>query len=59
MLIIRTVKNKYFSLAKNNEGKAFFQKMIGDNYWFIAEFAKGSTLEEVKNGALEGYRQSE
>ena len=59
MQIVRIVKNKCLGLAKDDEGKAFFQKMIGDYYRYVAESAKGSTLEEVKNGALEGYRQAE
>ena len=33
--------------------------MIGDYYRYVAESAKDKTLEEVKNGALEGYRQAE
>ena len=59
MQIVRIVKNKCLGLAKDDEGKAFFQKMIGDYYRYVAESAKGATLEEVKNGALEGYRQAE
>ena len=57
--IVRIIKNKCLRLAKDDEGKTFFQKMIGDYYRFVAESAKGSTLEEVKNGALESYRQAE
>ena len=33
--------------------------MIGDYYRYVAESAKDKTLEEVKSGALEGYRQAE
>jgi len=29
--------------------------MIGDYYRYVAESAHDNTLEEVKNGALEGY----
>ena len=33
--------------------------MIGDYYRYVAESAKGDKLEIVKNGALEGYKQSQ
>lgn len=33
--------------------------MICDYYSYVAGSAKGATLEEVKDGALEGYRQAE
>jgi 14-3-3 protein beta/theta/zeta len=59
MQIVRIVKKKCLGLAKDDEDKAFFQKMIGDYYRYVAESAKGSTLEEVKYGVLEGYRQAE
>jgi hypothetical protein len=48
MTIVKIVKNKCLGLAKDDEGKAFFQKMIGDYYRYVAESAKGKTLEEVK-----------
>merc|ERR1712080_665188 len=38
---------------------AFFYKMIGDYYRYVAESAHDSTLEEVKNGALQGYTQAD
>ena len=53
------VKNQCLKLASENESKAFFQKMIGDYYRYVAESATAATLEEVKNGALEGYTQSD
>ena len=59
MTIVKIVKNKCLGLAKDDEGKAFFQKMIGDYYRYVAESAKGKTLEEVKSGALEGYKQAD
>ena len=43
------------SLAADDESKAFFYKMIGDYYRYVAESAHDATLEEVKNGALDGY----
>jgi len=44
-------------LAKSCDGepKAFFVKMVGDYYRYIAENAKGAKLEEVKNNALKYY----
>ena len=59
MTIVKIVKNKCLGLAKDDEVKAFFQKMIGDYYRYVAESAKGKTLEEVKSGALEGYKQAD
>jgi hypothetical protein len=41
-----------------NEARAFFVKMVGDYYRYIAENAKGAKLEEVKNNALEAYDQA-
>ena len=52
------VKDKCLKLAVDNESKAFFQKMIGDYYRYVAESASPAILEEVKTGALEGYTQS-
>lgn len=55
MKIVNIVKSKCIGLAVDNESKAFFHKMIGDYYRYVAESASEATLEEVKNGALEGY----
>ena len=33
--------------------------MIGDYYRYVAECSKDTKLEEVKNGALEGYKQAD
>ena len=44
------------SLAAEDESKAFFQKMIGDYYRYVAECADASKIEMVKNGALENYQ---
>jgi len=38
-----------------SEAKAFFVKMIGDYYRYIAENAKDAKLAEVKQKALEAY----
>ena len=44
-------------LAKEcaEEPKAFFVKMVGDYYRYIAENSKDSKLEEVKQNALKAY----
>ena len=59
MLIVKIVKEKCLGLAAEDESKAFFQKMIGDYYRYVAESATEATLEEVKQGALEGYDQAD
>jgi len=47
------VKEKCIGKASNSESKAFFHKMAGDYYRYIAESAQGAKLEEVKAGAEE------
>ena len=56
--IVEIVKGKCMPLAADDESKAFFQKMIGDYYRYVAESAREDKLEEVKNGALEGYQEA-
>ena len=56
--IVQVVKDKCLPLAADDESKAFFQKMIGDYYRYVAESARDDKLEVVKNGALEGYDQA-
>ena len=41
--------------ASTVETKAFFYKMIGDYYRYVAECAGEKDIENVKNGALENY----
>merc|ERR1711981_1070546 len=48
MQIVNTVKNKCVPLAAEDESKAFFQKMIGDYYRYVAESATEDKLNEVK-----------
>ena len=59
MEIVTVVKNKCLGLANDDESKAFFYKMIGDYYRYVAESAHDAILEEVKQGALEGYREAD
>jgi 14-3-3 protein epsilon len=59
MKIVNIVKNKCFGLASDDESKAFFYKMIGDYYRYVAESAHDTTLDQVKNGALDGYNNAD
>lgn len=54
--IVEIVKNTCIQKATTDETKAFFFKMIGDYYRYVAECASGDQLEVVKNGALENYQ---
>ena len=47
--IIDIVKSKVLSKASDEEPRAFFVKMVGDYYRYIAETAQGDKLEQVKN----------
>ena len=42
--------------ATTDESKAFFYKMIGDYYRYVAECSVPGKAEEIKNGALENYQ---
>ena len=54
--IIKTIEDKLIpKTGSNNESKAFFYKMIGDYYRYIAESAKDERLTEVSNGATDNY----
>jgi 14-3-3 protein epsilon len=53
--IVSTVKDSCMKVASTDETKAFFYKMIGDYYRYVAECAQENKLETVKNGALENY----
>jgi 14-3-3 protein epsilon len=55
MSIVNIVKDKCMKVANTDETKAFFYKMIGDYYRYVAECAAEDKLEAVKNGALENY----
>ena len=58
MVIVDIVKSKCLGLAQEDESKAFFYKMMGDYYRYVAESARDTTLDEVKTGALDGYDQA-
>jgi len=42
------IKEKVLNKGCDGESKAFFIKMVGDYYRYIAENAKGNLLEQVK-----------
>ena len=56
--IIRIIDTKVLNQACEDEAKAFFVKMVGDYYRYIAENAKGAVLEEVKQKALAKYQEA-
>lgn len=41
------------------EGRAFFLKMVGDYYRYMAESAQGDVLTKAREGALANYREAE
>jgi 14-3-3 protein epsilon len=57
--IVNNVKNSCMGVASTDESKAFFQKMMGDYYRYVAEVAAGEQLETVKKGALENYEAAQ
>ena len=42
----------------DGESKAFFVKMVGDYYRYIAENAKADLLEQIKKKALNAYEEA-
>lgn len=54
--IVGVVQDKCMMKAVDDESKAFFQKMKGDYYRYVAESSTGDQLEQVKTGALEAYQ---
>ena len=52
------IQDKVLAKACDGEAKAFFVKMVGDYYRYIAENAKGAKLEEVKGKALAAYDEA-
>ena len=56
--IVQIIQSKVMNRECEAEAKAFFVKMIGDYYRYIAENAKDAKLEEVKHKALEAYEQA-
>jgi len=58
LAIVALVRDKCMKVAQDQESKAFFLKMIGDYYRYVAESASPDRLEEVKKGALEYYNKA-
>jgi 14-3-3 protein epsilon len=56
--IIDMINNKVLAKPCDGEPKAFFVKMVGDYYRYIAENAKGDNLEKVKQSALQAYNEA-
>ena len=57
-LIIDMINELVLSTTCENEAKAFFVKMVGDYYRYIAENAKGDDLERVKQAANKAYQEA-
>ena len=45
--------------AQTDETKAFFLKMIGDYYRYVAECADETKINEVKEGAKDNYEKAQ
>jgi 14-3-3 protein epsilon len=56
--VIDTINNKVLAKPCDGEAKAFFVKMVGDYYRYIAENAKGALMESVKQNALKAYDEA-
>ena len=55
MQIVQIVEHGCIQLAQTDESKAFFLKMVGDYYRYVAESAQAEKLESVKKSAFEAY----
>ena len=57
--IIKMINDHVLSSSCADEAKAFFIKMVGDYYRYIAENCKDAAkYEEVKQGALKAYDEA-
>jgi hypothetical protein len=56
--VIDLIKQKVLSKGSGDEARAFFVKMVGDYYRYIAETAQGAKLEQVKTEALKAYTEA-
>jgi 14-3-3 protein epsilon len=54
--IVNIVEQTCMKVASTDETKAFFYKMIGDYYRYVAECATADKLQTVKDGALKNYQ---
>ena len=56
--IIDMINTRVLGGSCSDEAKAFFVKMVGDYYRYIAENAKDALLEDVKGKAKQAYEQA-
>jgi len=56
--IIDMINSRVLSTNCTDEARAFFVKMVGDYYRYIAENAKDALLEDVKNKARAAYEEA-
>ena len=56
--VINMIQSRVLSGECSDEAKAFFVKMVGDYYRYIAENAKDAKLEEVKGKAKAAYEEA-
>ena len=56
--IINIIKSDVLTKSSDDEGRAFFLKMIGDYCRYIAESAKEERLAKTKNDALLAYQEA-
>ena len=56
--VVDMINDKVLAKPCDGESKAFFVKMVGDYYRYIAENAKGGQLEAVKKNALKAYNEA-
>ena len=52
------INNRVLNTDCSDEAKAFFVKMVGDYYRYIAENAKEAQLEDVKQKAKQAYEEA-
>ena len=57
--VINIVKDICLTKAGDDESKAFYLKMIGDYYRYMAESVTGDKLQEVAEKALEFYNKAQ
>ena len=56
--VIDMINTRVLGGECSDEAKAFFVKMVGDYYRYIAENAKDAKLEEVKQKAKQAYEEA-
>jgi hypothetical protein len=56
--VVDMINQKVLAKHCDGESKAFFVKMVGDYYRYIAENAKENQLEAVKQKALKAYNEA-